>query len=51
MVRRDPQLRPNRLRRQVTFFENIVLQHGSGDREVDHLIPLKLGGSNSIKNL
>ena len=28
-----------------------VTSHGSGDCEVDHLIPLELGDSNSIKNL
>ena len=28
-----------------------ILQHKSGDFEVDHLISLELGGSNSIKNL
>ena len=28
-----------------------ITSHGSGDYEVDHLIALELGGSNSIKNL
>jgi hypothetical protein len=27
-----------------------VKSHGSGVYEVDHLIPLELGGSNSIRN-
>jgi hypothetical protein len=26
-----------------------VKSHGSGDYEVDHLVPLELGGSNSIR--
>ena|SRR3984893_13624902 len=28
-----------------------VTSHGPGDYEIDHLIPLELGGSNLIKNL
>jgi hypothetical protein len=41
---------PRKMKRQV-YEEYGVKPHGSGDYEVDHLIPLELGGSNSIKNL
>ena len=41
---------PAEMKREV-YEEYGVTLHGSGDYEVDHLIPLELGGSNSIKNL
>ena len=41
---------PAQMKREV-YEEYGVTSHGSGDYEVDHLIPLELGGSNSIKNL
>jgi hypothetical protein len=33
------------------YAEYAITMHCPGDYEVDHLIPLELGGSNSIKNL
>src|ERR1700732_1019828 len=41
---------PAEMKREV-YEEYGVTLHGTGDYEVDHLIPLELGGSNSIKNL
>jgi hypothetical protein len=41
---------PAEMKREV-YEEYGVTSHGPGDYEVDHLIPLELGGSNSIKNL
>jgi hypothetical protein len=41
---------PAEMKREV-YEEYGVTSHGSGDYEVDHLIPLELGGSNSINNL
>ena len=41
---------PAEMKREV-YQEYGITSHGSGDYEVDHLIPLELGGSNSIKNL
>jgi hypothetical protein len=38
------------MKREV-YREYSVTLHAPGDYEVDHLIPLELGGSNSIKNL
>jgi hypothetical protein len=41
---------PAEMKREV-YEEYGVASHDPGDYEVDHLIPLELGGSNSIKNL
>jgi hypothetical protein len=41
---------PAEMKREV-YEEYGVTSHGPGDYEVDHLIPLELGSSNSMKNL
>jgi hypothetical protein len=41
---------PTEMKREV-YQEYGITLHEPGDYEVDHLIPLELGGSNSIKNL
>src|ERR1700680_3468546 len=41
---------PAEMKRQV-YQEYGITVHVPGDYEVDHLVPLELGGSNSIKNL
>src|SRR6202162_4092340 len=41
---------PAEMKSQV-YREYGITSHGPGDYEIDHLIPLELGGSNSIKNL
>jgi hypothetical protein len=41
---------PAEMKREV-YREYSVTSHDPGDYEVDHLIPLELGGSDSIKNL
>lgn len=37
--------------KEKVYLEYGITSHGRGDYEVDHLISLELGGSNSIKNL
>jgi hypothetical protein len=37
--------------KERVFAEYGIAQHSPGEYEVDHLIPLELGGSNDIKNL
>ena len=41
---------PEEMKREV-YREYGITSHGPGDYEIDHLISLELGGSNSIKNL
>ncbi len=41
---------PNQVKDQV-YAEYGITQHGPGEYEVDHLVPLELGGSNDIANL
>jgi hypothetical protein len=45
-VRNVSQRTKNRL-----YYEYGIRRHSSGQYEIDHLIPLELGGSNSIRNL
>src|SRR5208282_1087672 len=37
--------------KERVFAEYGITHHSPGEYEVDHLIPLELGGSNDIKNL
>jgi hypothetical protein len=41
---------PQAVKREV-YREYGITSHGRGDYEIDHLIPLEFGGSNSVKNL
>ena len=49
-LRKEVRAVPAWLKRQA-YAEYGITQYKTGDYEVDHLIPLSLGGSNSIRNL
>lgn len=43
--------RPTTATKRQVYLEYGILQHPAGEYEIDHLIPLELGGSNKIDNL